>query len=195
MKHPRVAPHGAPDPIPPFNSDGLLPVGDYELTLDELAGSHLVRGAGQQGWDAPWRALLVENLRICAEVLWAAGIDEIFINGSFVEDKLHPGDIDGYFVCKLIDISTGDLVRKLNSLDPNTVWTWSNAARHPHNSSTKAQLPMWHRYRVELYPHYDFNHSGIVDEYGHPMPFPSAFRQQRGTRKPKGIIKLRKGTR
>lgn len=181
-----------PAGLPAFTDEGLLPVGDYQLTLDELERSHLVVGSGQEGWDVQWRAKLVGNLRICANVLWWAGVEEIFVDGSFVEDKLHPGDIDGYFVCKLLDIASGDLQRKLSSIDPNTLWTWSDGARHPHGSSTKAQLPMWHVYRVELYPHYGFNHSGITDEYGHPMPYPSAFRQQRGTRKPKGIVKLRR---
>ena len=32
--------------IPPFDSDGLLPPSDYELSLDELRGSILVAGPG-----------------------------------------------------------------------------------------------------------------------------------------------------
>jgi hypothetical protein len=176
--------------LPAFTGDGLLPVGDYELTLDQLAASHLVRGSGQDGWDAGWRGKLVGNLRIAAAVLWGAGITEIFVDGSFVEEKLHPNDIDGYFVCKLLDFASGDLQRRLNALDPNTFWTWDNQHRHPYPNSPKAQLPMWHIYRVELYPHYEFNSSGLVDAQGHALPFPSAFRQQRGTYAPKGIIKL-----
>ncbi|HEY0395400.1 MAG TPA: hypothetical protein VGD01_12960 [Candidatus Elarobacter sp.] len=180
----------ATDPIPPFTVHGLLPVGEYEVTLEELEASHLVHGAGRDPWDAKWRAKLVANLRTCVNVLRQAGVTEIYVDGSFVEDKPHPGDIDGYFHCTLMDYVNRDLHRRLNAADPNTTWTWENHARSPHGTSTKAQLPMWHTYRVEFYPHYEFNHSGIMDEYGQPMPFPSAFRQQRGTRKQKGILKI-----
>jgi uncharacterized protein DUF6932 len=186
----RVIGQAQPNPIPPFNNHGLLPPGEYPATLEEVAASHLVHGGGQDPWDARWRAKLVANLAVCVAVLWQASITEIFVDGSFVEDKPRPGDIDGYFVCTLMDYVNGDLHRRLNAADPNTNWTWKDTARYPHGSSTKAQLPMWHTYRVEFYPHYEFNYSGIMDEYGHPMPFPSAFRQQRGTRKQKGIIKL-----
>ena len=48
---------------------------------------------------------------------------------------------------------------------------------------------MWHRYRVELYPHFGQS-SGIRDKYGHELQFPSAFRQQRGSSEPKGIIQI-----
>ena len=52
---------------------------------------------------------------------------------------------------------------------------------------------MWHQYRVELYPHITGMPSGITDQYGYELEFPSAFRQSRGYQ-PKGIIVLRKGT-
>ena len=39
--------------------------------------------------------------------LWTVHISEIFIDGSFVEDKDHPNDIDGYFVCELDALRTG----------------------------------------------------------------------------------------
>lgn len=29
---------------------------------------------------------------------WAAGIEDIFIDGSFCTEKLDPGDVDGYWV-------------------------------------------------------------------------------------------------
>ena len=46
------------------------------------------------------------------------GIKEIFVDGSFVEDKDHPGDIDGYFECDVVEFATGNLQRELNGLDP-----------------------------------------------------------------------------
>lgn len=42
----------------------------------------------------------------------------------------------------------------------------------------KRQLPMWHHYRVELYPHYGQG-SGIRDPLGYELKFPSAFRLSR----------------
>ena len=119
--------------IPPFDSDGLLPPGDYELSFDELRQSGLVRGGGKQNtdstWDAVWREQLVGGLEILARQLWQVGIREIFADGSFVEDKDHPNDIDGYFVCDLKSLASGVLAQQLNRLDPYKVWTWDPASR------------------------------------------------------------------
>ena len=74
--------------LPDFDSSGLLPLNDYEMTLEELASSMLVEGPeeGYPSWDRNWRAVLVENLGIMVGQLWEAGISEIFVKGSFVED-------------------------------------------------------------------------------------------------------------
>ncbi len=185
--------------LPGFNVDGLLPPGDYEMTLEELQSSMLVEGPGEgyPNWDSEWRMWLVENLRIMIGQLWEVGIEEIFVNGSFVEDKDHPHDIDGYFECALVDIATGRLQRELNELDPYKVWTWEPDSRRPYRSQPKLQLPMWHRYRVELYPHYvdlalELLGTGIRDEFGNDLPFPAAFRKSRREHKPKGIVKIRR---
>lgn len=182
--------------VPAFNADGLLPPGDYEVTLEELRESVLVGGPeeGYPNWDREWRLQLVENLGIMVGQLWEVGITEIFVNGSFVEDKDHPNDIDGYFECGFVDVATGALQRKLNALDPYKVWTWDANSRRPYRNQPKLQLPMWHRYRVELYPHYvDLPQpSGIRDEFGNDLLFPAAFRNSRREHKPKGILKLRR---
>ena len=52
---------------------------------------------------------------------------------------------------------------------------------------------MWHKYRVELYPHLVGLGSGIRDRYGNELEFPSAFRQSRSDGKPRGIVKIRYG--
>jgi hypothetical protein len=54
---------------------------------------------------------------------------------------------------------------------------------------------MWHRYRVELYPHVPGLGigSGIRDKFGHELEFPSAFRQSRRDGKPRGIVKIKYG--
>lgn len=169
---------------------GLLPPKDYLLTFEELRNSILVKGPTfYKTWDAKWRLTLVENLEIMVKQLWEIGIDQIYIDGSFVEDKAHPNDIDGYFECDLLDLATGDLERKLNALDPYKVWTWDSKTRKPYRGYTKKQLPMWHRYRIELYPHVGFP-SGIRDEFGNDQQFPAAFRKTRDTYLPKGIVKI-----
>jgi len=173
-----------------FNDEGLLPSKDYELTLSELRVSILVKGLQNENpWDMKWRLFLVTQLEIMVQQLWAVGINQIYIDGSFVEDKAHPNDIDGYFECELIDLASGELERKLNALDPYKVWTWDSSSRKPYRGFTKKQLPMWHRYRVELYPHFG-QPSGIRDEHGNQQQFPAAFRKTRDSYLPKGIVKI-----
>ena len=185
--------------ISAFDQDGLLPPSDYEVSFDELRRSALVLGPddpkGRSSWDAAWREELVSNLETLTRQLWRTGIHQIFADGSFAEDKDHPNDIDGYFVCDLIQLKTGELERQLNLLDPFKIWTWDAASRKPYRGYPKKQLPMWHRYRVELYPHVPglgFG-SGIRDKHGHELEFPSAFRQSRRDGKPRGILKIKYG--
>jgi hypothetical protein len=179
--------------LPEFTDDGLLPPGDYELTLAELAESPLVSGPldrdGYPQWDAAWRFQLVTNLRVMVRQLAQVGIGRVFIDGSFVEDKAHPNDIDGYFECELLQLASGELQRELNLLDPHKVWTWDPASRRSYRGYPKMQLPMWHVYRVELYPHYG-QLCGIVDESGYELEFPSAFRRSRRDGRPRGIVKI-----
>jgi len=165
-----------------FTDDGLLPADDYELSLGELKASPLVLGprqlSGFPAWDSAWREKLVDNLAVLVEQLWRVGVAEVFVDGSFAEDKDHPNDIDGYFVCDLMRLARGDLERELNLLDPYKVWTWDPGARRSYRGYPKKQLPMWHRYRVEFYPHYGQG-SGICDRFGNELEFRSAFRQSR----------------
>jgi hypothetical protein len=185
--------------IPPFEVDGLLPPGDYDVSFDELRQSILVLGpvgpSMSATWDSSWRANLVDNLEILTRQLWQVGITEVFADGSFAEDKDHPNDIDGYFVCGLDVLRSGQLTRELNLLDPYKVWTWDPASRRPYHGYPKRQLPMWHKYRVELYPHVPGLGlgTGIRDRHGNELEFPSAFRQSRRDGKPRGIAKIRYG--
>jgi len=178
--------------IPNF-TDGVLPIGDYEVTFAELRNSVLVRGCGElrkNNWDIEWREKLVNNLEIMTKQLWKVGISNIFIDGSFVEDKDHPNDIDGYFECDEKYLISGDLKRNLNLLEPDKIWTWDPHTRQPYNGYPKKQLPMWHKYRVEFYPHIDGMSSGICDKFGNQLEFPSAFRLSRRNDTPKGIVRI-----
>lgn len=126
-------------PIPPFNADGLLPPGEYEVSFEELRHSALAVSDDRPTWDAPWRLHLIANLEMLSGQLREAGVREIFADGSFAEDKDHPNDIDGYFVCSLGDLRSGELIRRLNRLDPFKVWTWDPAARKPYRGYPKKQ--------------------------------------------------------
>jgi len=184
--------------VPPFQANGLLHPGGYEVSFAELHQSILVGGPGPAAapnWDAPWREKLVNNLELLTMQLWRVGITEIFVDGSFAEDKDHPNDIDGYFECDLARLASGELARQLNLLDPHKIWTWDPASRRPYQGYPKWQLPMWHQYRVELYPHVPGLGvgCGIHDKHGNELEFPSAFRQSRRDGAPKGIVKIRRG--
>lgn len=181
--------------IPNFES-GVLPVGDYEVTFAQLRASLLVHGCGdlRNGqWDTEWRAKLVDNLEVMVKQLWEVGVEHIYIDGSFVEDKDHPNDIDGYFVCDTKLLASGKLEQSLNPLEPDKIWTCNPHAKRPYKGYPKKQLPMWHKYRVELYAHVAGHSCGIRDKFDNEMEFPSAFRISRRDDTPKGIIKIIKG--
>ena len=182
--------------LPNFTDSGFLPPGDYTLSLNEIRESSLVVGTPdlvQTGWDREWRLKLVNNLEILVSQLWKIGVREIFADGSFVEDKAHPNDIDGYFECDRELFITGELTRQLNLLDPSEVWTWDAESRRPYSGYPKKQLPMWHQYRVELYPHIPGLLTGIPDEYGYDQEFPAAFRKSRRDFERRGILKIKYG--
>jgi hypothetical protein len=154
----------------------------------------LVLGPGRAApnWDTKWRRHLVDQLAVLVGELWQVGIEDIFVDGSFVEDKDHPNDIDGYFTCDLQTLASGRLQRELNLLDPYKVWTWAPESRRPYRGYPKKQLPMWHRYRVELYPHVG-QLTGIKDRFGNDLEFPSAFRMSRRDGQQRGIVRIVKG--
>jgi len=76
--------------IPPFDpGTGALPPGDHQATLEEIA---------QRFVFTPRRQWLLQGLRAAVEAFWAAGIDEIYVDGSFCTEKPDPADIDGYWI-------------------------------------------------------------------------------------------------
>lgn len=177
--------------LPAFTSAGVLPAGDYTLTLPQLARSALVQAPPRRGhsrhWDRSWRSHLVDNLAVLAGELALVGIAEIFVNGSFVENKDHPNDIDGYFVCDRHRLLSGQLESELNRVAAIPCWTWESRDRRAVAGHGR-KLPMWIEYRVELYPHFGQG-TGILDHFGNELTFPAAFRLSRSGQ-PKGIIKL-----
>ena len=168
------------------------------MTLDELERSLLVTGDddADDAWDTRWRLELVQNLRVLVEQLWTEGITEIFIDGSFATDKLHPGDIDGYFVVeKPDDLFGGEfeeaLCRRLNRHDRHNAWTWKDRDRRRPAAAEKGQLPMWWHYHVELWPEYGQWSGQVHPLTGEKLTHAQLFRiTKRGD--DKGIIRLLK---
>jgi hypothetical protein len=177
--------------VPTQFTNGVLLPGNHQATLADIRASFLVsgEGVGSLSWDAGWRAECVNNLEVMVNQLWQVGIARIFVDGSFVEDKDHPNDIDGYFDCDFVRFASGSLETELNLLDPHKIWTWDPAQRRPFRGYSKAQLPMWHTYRVELWPNFG-QPFGINDTEGNSLNFAQAFRLSRTNNQPKGIIEL-----
>lgn len=182
--------------LPAFTADGLLPAGDHTLTLAELRSSFLVTGEGLgiANWNSGRRAQLVDGLEVLAQQLWQVGMGSIFIDGSFVEDKLSPGDIDGYYECPRFSSDLDEalwlqqLENDLNQFDPYRIWTFDPHNFHVDRRTGKPHMPMWFQYGVELFANTGRTAAVIR---GQNLTFPELFRMQRNTFHPKGIIELR----
>lgn len=73
--------------IPMLSDDGLLPPGVHKATLKEIRDRFGRKNAV--------RRLLFRGLRQALENLRAAGVQRVYINGSFVTDESFPKDVDG----------------------------------------------------------------------------------------------------
>lgn len=174
--------------LSPFlSSKGVLPH-DFTLTFDELEASVPVLGPGSGPWDEDHRHKLVRMAKILVGHLWHVGVEEIYHDGSFVERKPRPNDIDGYFVSHVAQFFDVQLPQ-LESLD--SCWTWDEDKLRFAADTAKPQLPMWHKYRTELYPHYaELGACGIKGPTGEDLTFPDAFRRRRDDFQPKGLIRI-----
>jgi hypothetical protein len=176
-----------------FNEDGFLPE-DYGATFQEIRQSLLVLGPErpQPTWDVSRRRWLLDNLEILVRQLWAVGIERIHVNGSFVTDKDKPGDIDACFECDYTELRSGRLAKRLNDAAPEKIWTWFYEDRIPVPKYPKGRLPMWVKYRVEIFPYGPDWPAGVFID-GTLVPFPDAFRRVKNSDKRKGILLLKKG--
>ncbi len=78
-----------------FNSDGLLPEGIHECSIDQIEESF------GRFTTSDRRPMLFSNLKIYWNELRKTNfIDHMIVNGSFVTDKKEPGDIDLIVVIK-----------------------------------------------------------------------------------------------
>ena len=71
--------------IPPFDDSGNLPPGVHEATWDEFADRFGI---------TPQRRALLAGLYSALQVLQSAGCRTVYIDGSFVTNKLVPNDFD-----------------------------------------------------------------------------------------------------
>lgn len=148
--------------IPAFDPvTGYLPPGLHDATIDEVSEAF--------GFSAGRRELLA-NLEWIARALFAAGVEDLRIDGSFVTDKPEPADIDGFWV-------DGPGVR------------WNEIPRPlkdfraiPDPASDELKFPMWFRWRVELYVH---PHHGTFA----PGDFPHYFSHSRDG-VPRGYVRV-----
>ena len=77
--------------MPPCNVQGDLPPGVYRATLAEVLERF--------GHGAPQRVIVTERLQQVIALAQGTGkLERIFIWGSYVTDKLEPGDIDLFLV-------------------------------------------------------------------------------------------------
>lgn len=178
-----------------------MPAGlDYPLTLSQLRESHLITGVCSthpEPWLVHRREYLLNQFERFARCLWDVGIEDIFIGGSFVEDKPAPNDIDGYFVCSNREVLfSGELSKQLDALSTDEmrqrqVWHWKQRVEDP--KTGEKRLAMWHHYQVELIPTAPGLNNAIVDkESGKRLSISEAFRLTSFGNRPKGIIKLLK---
>jgi len=86
--------------IPRFDDDGNLPPGVLSATWKELAARY---------GNTMHRQRLLDGLLRALRALRAAGCKAVYINGSFVTDKVTPNDFDGCWDLTGVD---------LNRLDP-----------------------------------------------------------------------------
>jgi hypothetical protein len=89
--------------IPALDHRGLLPVGIHCCTLEQL---ELVFGGTLR------RQQLVESLVKCTHLMHGAELaGDLIVNGSFVTDKLNPGDVE---LC--LDVSRASVKVQANAL-------------------------------------------------------------------------------
>jgi hypothetical protein len=140
---------------------GGLPPGDHPATLEEVA---------KRFGFTPRRRWLIKGLRIAVNAFWAAGIQEIFVDGSFCTNKRDPGDIDGYWVEP--DAGVYDRV------DPY----WIDFTLVPVPQIGKWRWRMWAEHGVEFFIHPAMDAAPNIG-------FPEFFRMDRDGR-PRGVIQI-----
>jgi hypothetical protein len=90
--------------IPKFNTQGNLPKGIYFCTWEEFIARFGI---------TPHRLSLISGLKTAMISLKNAGCSRIYLDGSFVTNKIVPGDFDACWDTNGVDIN------ELRSIAPN----------------------------------------------------------------------------
>jgi len=178
--------------LPQFTPDGVLPPGTYDLTIAQLRRSMLVGGpeGTSEDWNRKLRRTLVDNLSRVVSVLRLAHIRPLYVDGSFVEDKNEPRDIDAYFECDRRAWAVGTIQTTLAQIGQplGVPISWDKRLLETDPDTGVPHLPLWHALRVDLHAHWG-QLAGIRDPHGYELTFPSLFRTRRdGTEK--GILRI-----
>lgn len=139
--------------IPPFDDSGNLPPGVHEATWDEFADRFGI---------TPQRRALLAGLYSALQVLQSAGCRAVYIDGSFVTNKLVPNDFDACWDIEGVDP---------DQLDP-VLLTFDDR-----RAAQKA------KYLGELFP-------AQLTEGGSGGSFLAFFQVDKETGNPKGIVAL-----
>ena len=143
--------------IPQFDAAGLLPPGVHWANRDELNDRFATN---------PWRQTLMTGLGAALDNLKNAGCRTVYINGSFVTNKVVPNDYDACWEEAGVDPTILDPV--LLTFDPG-------------RATQKA------KYLGELFPV-----SVVADNEG--LSFLEFFQTDKSTGRPKGIIAINLGS-
>lgn len=93
--------------IPAWLANGDLPPGTHAATWRELEDRFAFN---------PWRRRLLAGFREACKILRQAGCRLVYLDGSFVTAKQHPGDFDACWDVRFVDE---------NALDP-VFWEFSD---------------------------------------------------------------------
>jgi hypothetical protein len=148
--------------IPAFDpATGALPPGNHQATMEQIADRLCI---------TPRREWLLKGLRVAVVAFWAAGFEEIYVDGSFCTEKANPGDVDGYWVEPDDDV--------YDRIDP--YWIDFELLLVPRLRKWKWR--MWAERGVEFFIHPAMRASPALG-------FPEFFRQDRDGR-PRGVIQV-----
>ena len=145
--------------IPKLNSNGELPPGIYISTVAEV---ELIFGSTSER-----RKKLMAGLKTVISIFKKAGVNKIFLDGSFTTNKIEPADIDGCW--SMIGVN-------LKKLDPR-FWDIKNLEEKEKNRNELREL-----FGI------DFFVTGVIErKSGKLFPF---FFQRNLDNEPKGIIQI-----
>lgn len=140
--------------LPNFEPDGLLPPGVHAVTWEEVWQRFSIND---------WRKGILAGMKQALTILYMAGCQRVWVDGSFVTEKELPGDWDGCW--DPVGVDPGKLDPAF--LDP------SPAGRRVVKT----------KYMADLFP-------SSVRVLGKGLAFVDFFQIDKVTSRPKGILQL-----